>query len=304
MRHPLVVLVLPGGPLRPGRPDQSPSRCPGHARAAVRPRRPTRPPCLGPGRENASVAVEHDDTDPLGARLAYRLKELIGRSALMHLSGKDEKRSLVVLRTKEEFPGRPNPAPSIPSSWPSGSRRVVDERHRPGGRDHSRPDGQTGQHLTAICSRPYAYAPRPPAASPAAPRMPVQTFTVTAEEAGQKLLQYLARRLGARCPRRRAATLHPYLRARSGGQAAPGLLPAGHRPARARAAVRPGRNACSTPKAATAPATPLDYPTRTPNGAPVVKPAGLPVHPGSGHPFAPDHHPVDARHPDAFAPNF
>ncbi|MGD9610502.1 MAG: hypothetical protein AB7U59_13930 [Desulfovibrionaceae bacterium] len=63
------------------------------------------------------VAVEHDDADPLGARLAYHVKELLGRSALMVPSTKDEKKLVIVLKTKEEFPGRPNLCSMYAVSW-------------------------------------------------------------------------------------------------------------------------------------------------------------------------------------------
>jgi len=63
------------------------------------------------------VIVEHDDADPLGARLAYHVKELLGRSALMVPSTKDEKKLVIVLKTKEEFPGRPNLCSIYAVSW-------------------------------------------------------------------------------------------------------------------------------------------------------------------------------------------
>uniref|UniRef100_I2Q6R6 Uncharacterized protein n=1 Tax=Desulfovibrio sp. U5L TaxID=596152 RepID=I2Q6R6_9BACT len=68
------------------------------------------------------VAVEHDDTDPLGARLAYRLKELLGRSSLMQPTNKDEKKLVVVVKTKEEFPGRPGLSSIYAVSWLFSSR--------------------------------------------------------------------------------------------------------------------------------------------------------------------------------------
>lgn len=54
------------------------------------------------------VTVEHDGADNVGGRLAYHLKELFDRSSLFTLSTKDERKIKVILRTKEEFPGRPN----------------------------------------------------------------------------------------------------------------------------------------------------------------------------------------------------
>lgn len=70
-----------------------------------------------PTGKRLAITVEHDDTDPLGARLAYRLKELLGRSSLMTLSNKDEKKIVIVLKTREEFPGRPNLCSIYGVSW-------------------------------------------------------------------------------------------------------------------------------------------------------------------------------------------
>jgi hypothetical protein len=72
--------------------------------------------------KKAAITVEHDDADPLGARLAYHLKELLGRSALMQLTNKDEKKIVIVLKTKEEFPGRPNLCSIYSISWLFSSR--------------------------------------------------------------------------------------------------------------------------------------------------------------------------------------
>ncbi len=63
------------------------------------------------------VAIEHEDTDPVGARLAYHIKELLGRSSLMQPTAKDEKKLVLVLKTKEEFPGRPNAGSIYSVSW-------------------------------------------------------------------------------------------------------------------------------------------------------------------------------------------
>ena len=68
------------------------------------------------------VAIDHDDADPVGARLAYRLKELLGRSSLMAPTNKDEKKLVLVIKTKEEFPGRPNLCSIYSVSWLFSSR--------------------------------------------------------------------------------------------------------------------------------------------------------------------------------------
>ncbi len=63
------------------------------------------------------VAIDHDDNDAVGTRLAYRLKELLGRSSLMQPSAKDEKKIVLVLKTKEEFPGRSGLSSVYSVSW-------------------------------------------------------------------------------------------------------------------------------------------------------------------------------------------
>ena len=84
-----------------------------------------------PAAKKAAVTVEHNDTDPLGGRLAYRLKELLGRSALMRSA-----RDLQAGQTLT-IPGREGAAPSsraVPqpamtvAAVPAGSTYVV----RPG----------------------------------------------------------------------------------------------------------------------------------------------------------------------------
>lgn len=68
------------------------------------------------------VAIEHDDNDLVGTRLVYRLKEMLGRSSLMQPTNKDEKKLILVLKTKEEFPGRPGLTSIYSISWLFSSR--------------------------------------------------------------------------------------------------------------------------------------------------------------------------------------
>ena len=68
------------------------------------------------------VSIDHDDSDPVGARLAYRVKELLGRSSLMVPTNRDEKKIVLVIKTKEEFPGRPNLCSIYSVSWLFSSR--------------------------------------------------------------------------------------------------------------------------------------------------------------------------------------
>lgn len=91
--------------------------------AAPAPQAAPAPADAAPAKKNEAagrktpVAIEHDDNDPVGARLAYRLKELLGRSSLMQPSNKDEKKIVLVLKTKEEFPGRAGLSAIYSASW-------------------------------------------------------------------------------------------------------------------------------------------------------------------------------------------
>lgn len=135
-------------------------------------------------------------------------------------------------------------------------------------------------------------------------RTAVQTFTVTAEEAGQKLLQYLTRRLTGDVPpaalqrfirtgqvRVDGKRSKPFSRLESGQKVRVPPYTPGETPA-VRAAVVPASQAMPA----------LDILYEDAELLVVVKPAGLPVHPGSGHPTALTTI-LHARHPDApFAP--
>lgn len=63
------------------------------------------------------VSIEHGDADPVGTRLAYQVKELVGRSSLMRLSTKDEKKIVLVMKTSEEFTGRPAVSSIYSAIW-------------------------------------------------------------------------------------------------------------------------------------------------------------------------------------------
>ena len=146
-------------------------------------------------------------------------------------------------------------------------------------------------------------------------KTPVQIFTVTAAEAGQKLLQYLVRRLSGALPpaalqrlirtgqvRLDGKRAKPFDRIGQGQKvrmppfetdAPPGAAPGGA------AAPSPAPRIAAVPRPARRPAPALapapqavPGPTRVPaldilheddELLVVVKPAGLPVHPGSGH---------------------
>lgn len=80
----------------------------GQTLAAPREDIPDKPAATEQKERKIVVSVEHAGTDNVGGRLAYHLKELFDRSSLFALSTKDERKLKVILRTVEEFPGRPN----------------------------------------------------------------------------------------------------------------------------------------------------------------------------------------------------
>jgi 23S rRNA pseudouridine955/2504/2580 synthase len=115
-------------------------------------------------------------------------------------------------------------------------------------------------------------------------KTPVQTLTVTPEEAGQKLLQYLARRLGAGVP---PAALQRFIRTGqvrvNGRRSKPfSRLDSGQ-------LVRVPPYETGEPAERPQPAKPagwareLNILHEDADLLVVIKPAGLPVHPGSGH---------------------
>ncbi|GAB7082005.1 hypothetical protein [Megalodesulfovibrio paquesii] len=63
------------------------------------------------------LAVEHQGGDAVGGSLAYKLKDLAGRSSLFQLSTVDEKRIKLLIRTQEEFKDRPNDASIYSAVW-------------------------------------------------------------------------------------------------------------------------------------------------------------------------------------------
>ncbi|OLN26327.1 hypothetical protein DVDV_2727 [Desulfovibrio sp. DV] len=106
-------------------PAQAPAQVPGQDAKAKAP-----PAVAEPAPKKAEeatgkktpVSIDHDDSDPVGVRLAYRVKELLGRSSLMVPTNRDEKKIVLVIKTKEEFPGRPNLCSIYSVSWLFSSR--------------------------------------------------------------------------------------------------------------------------------------------------------------------------------------
>lgn len=70
-----------------------------------------------PAKPGVPLAIEHLGGDAVGGSLAYKLKDLAGRSSLFQLSTADEKRLKLLVRTVEEFRDRPNEASVYSVVW-------------------------------------------------------------------------------------------------------------------------------------------------------------------------------------------
>lgn len=117
-------------------------------------------------------------------------------------------------------------------------------------------------------------------------KTPVQNFTVATAEGGQKLLQYLSRRLGGTVPQ---AALQKFIRTGQvridGKRCKPfDRVAAGQTVRMPPYEILEMRNA--PPEQKEKPAAVLDILHEDDDLLVIVKPAGLPVHPGTGHPHA------------------
>lgn len=87
---------------------------------AAAPQQPATPVADKPAataNRSTAVAVEHEGTDTLGAKLAFQLKGVFNSSSLFTLSEKDGPKIKVLLSTVAEFPSRPNLASAYAVVW-------------------------------------------------------------------------------------------------------------------------------------------------------------------------------------------
>ena len=66
---------------------------------------------------STAVAVIHEGTDSIGARLATRLKEAFNASNLFKLEEKDQPKMRLLLNTMPEFPSRPGAGSVYSITW-------------------------------------------------------------------------------------------------------------------------------------------------------------------------------------------
>ena len=77
---------------------------------------PDKPAVVDADRATA-VAVEHEGTDTLGAKMAFQLKGAFNASSLFTLTDKDVPKLKVFITTVEEFPSRPHIASAYSIVW-------------------------------------------------------------------------------------------------------------------------------------------------------------------------------------------
>lgn len=67
--------------------------------------------------KSSPVVVEHTGADPVGTALANACREAFARSALFRMSKTDERKFVVAVQTREEFPDRPRMASLVTVLW-------------------------------------------------------------------------------------------------------------------------------------------------------------------------------------------
>ncbi|NJB68794.1 hypothetical protein GGQ74_002467 [Desulfobaculum xiamenense] len=97
----------------PATPDAPADAATDNATATEIPDKPTPAEAL----RATPVAIVHTDIDNVGTRLVFHLKEVLNKSSLFSLSAADEKKIKLVVRTREEFPGRPGLGSVYSVTW-------------------------------------------------------------------------------------------------------------------------------------------------------------------------------------------
>lgn len=77
------------------------------------------------GQPGRLVAVQHTGDDPVGLKLAFHLKERLAKSPLFRMAGKDDKRIVIRLTTRAEFPGRAHLAAVYSVAWVYAEKEEV-----------------------------------------------------------------------------------------------------------------------------------------------------------------------------------
>jgi hypothetical protein len=71
------------------------------------------------------IAILHEGTDNLGAKLSYQLKETVNAGTLFALNDKDEPKLQIMLSTAPEFPSRPGVGSLYCIVWAYSERPTV-----------------------------------------------------------------------------------------------------------------------------------------------------------------------------------
>lgn len=105
----LLLLLAPAPAARAGDPA-------GNSSVAAPANATVTAPAPRPGRV-VPVDVQHTGSDQLGPRLALELRERLNVSSLFVLTPADAPKLKLVLRTMEEFPGRPGLGSAVGVAW-------------------------------------------------------------------------------------------------------------------------------------------------------------------------------------------
>ena len=67
--------------------------------------------------EGVPVQIRHENTDRVGRRLVFHIRERFSRSSLFRLSDKEEKKIILYVKSQKEFPGRPGVSSIYAATW-------------------------------------------------------------------------------------------------------------------------------------------------------------------------------------------
>ncbi len=67
--------------------------------------------------DKVPVMIVHNDTDSLGRRLIFTMRERLNKSDLFRLSGYNEKKLKIFITTQNEFKGRPGLSSIYAAAW-------------------------------------------------------------------------------------------------------------------------------------------------------------------------------------------
>jgi hypothetical protein len=67
--------------------------------------------------KSVPVQIRHENTDRVGRRLVFHMRERFSQSNLFRLTDKEEKKLILYVKTRKEFPGRPGISSVYAATW-------------------------------------------------------------------------------------------------------------------------------------------------------------------------------------------